>query len=180
MQDQTTIRKIIMTTIKSCTLTILLISLSSCGSNGGTVNVTDDGNYQENYGPFDANGNYREDWANKSPKRRVVRKKVTKPTTKPTTTRTTRKPTTTRTTHKPTTRHTTHKPTTHKKATPKKRTPRKITPKTKPPIIYTVKKGDTLWSLSVKYKSSTDLIRKANKIKGNNIRIGQRLIIPRK
>ena len=185
MLHRPTIKKLIMTVIKSCALGVLLSGFISCGSSGKTVNVNDDGSFQENHGPFDANGNYREDWANKNPKRRVTRKKTTKKTTKkpskptPNTrkkyTPTKRKATPTKRKVTPTKRKVT--PTKHK---PAKRTPRKITPKTKPPVIYVVKKGDTLWGLSQKYKSTAVLIRKANNLKSNNLRIGQRLVIPRR
>ncbi|MDO5017652.1 MAG: LysM peptidoglycan-binding domain-containing protein [Porphyromonas sp.] len=44
---------------------------------------------------------------------------------------------------------------------------------------YTVKRGDTLSGIARKYKGATvNGIRKANNIKGNNIKPGQRLIIP--
>lgn len=44
---------------------------------------------------------------------------------------------------------------------------------------YTVKKGDTLSGIAQKHKGATvQKIRRANNIRGNNIRPGQRLVIP--
>lgn len=40
---------------------------------------------------------------------------------------------------------------------------------------YTVKKGDTLYSLAKKYKTSVEDLRSINNIKGTKIRIGQKL-----
>ncbi len=62
----------------------------------------------------------------------------------------------------------------------KKITPKKITPKTKPPVIHVVKKGDTLYELSLKYGASVASIQKANGLRNANIAIGKRLTIPRK
>ena len=45
-------------------------------------------------------------------------------------------------------------------------------------IIYTVKKGDTLWSISQQVGTSVELIRKQNQnIDPNNLYIGQKLVI---
>jgi LysM repeat protein len=43
---------------------------------------------------------------------------------------------------------------------------------------YTVKSGDTLWDIAKKYNTTVDAIKKANKIKGNDLKPGQVLIIP--
>ena len=42
---------------------------------------------------------------------------------------------------------------------------------------YTVKKGDTLYSISKKYKVSVDEIKKNNKLINNQLSIGQKLKI---
>ena len=42
---------------------------------------------------------------------------------------------------------------------------------------YVVKKGDTLYSISQKYKVSVDELIKKNNLKSNNISIGQKLKI---
>ena len=44
---------------------------------------------------------------------------------------------------------------------------------------HTVRKGESLWTISQKYKGvSAEDIRRENKLKGNAIRPGQRLKIP--
>jgi hypothetical protein len=46
--------------------------------------------------------------------------------------------------------------------------------------IYFVKKGDTLWKIAKKYKSTIDEITKLNELKNkNNLEIGQQLFIPK-
>ncbi len=47
-------------------------------------------------------------------------------------------------------------------------------------IIYIVKEGDTLWEIAKKFRSTTDDIIRANGIEDvNNLKIGQKLYIPR-
>jgi LysM repeat protein/lysophospholipase L1-like esterase len=59
-------------------------------------------------------------------------------------------------------------------------TPKK--PEVKKPVAkaksHTVKKGDTLYGLSAKYKVSVAQIKKANRLKSDTLQIGQKLIIP--
>ena len=43
--------------------------------------------------------------------------------------------------------------------------------------IYTVKRGDTLYSISVRYNTNVDEIKQLNRLTNDNIRIGQRLIV---
>jgi membrane-bound lytic murein transglycosylase D len=45
-------------------------------------------------------------------------------------------------------------------------------------IIYKVKKGDTLWEIAKKFKTSVIEIRKTNRIYSANLRPGDKLIIP--
>jgi len=47
-------------------------------------------------------------------------------------------------------------------------------------VVYKVKKGDTLYFISKKYKVSVSELKKQNKLKSNNINIGQKLVIPNK
>lgn len=42
---------------------------------------------------------------------------------------------------------------------------------------HTVKTGDTLWSISKKYKVKVEDIKKMNNMKNNNIKYGQNLVI---
>lgn len=44
--------------------------------------------------------------------------------------------------------------------------------------IYTVQKGDTLWTISQKYDISVDKIKRINNLESNIINVGQNLIIP--
>ncbi len=166
----------IMKIIKSFPIALVLLGLSNCGSSGKTVEVKKTTGFQQSHGPFDANGNYIENWADNAPKRKFTRKRTA--TKKATITRkiannsTARKITPKKT-------YTPPKQVTPRK-TAKKSTARKITPKTKPPVFHTVKKGDTLYGLARKYGATVSAIQKANRINGSNISIGKRLIIPRK
>lgn len=54
----------------------------------------------------------------------------------------------------------------------------KVKPKRKAPIRYIVAKGDTLWSISQKYKTSVSAIKTANGLNSNGIGIGRALLIP--
>jgi LysM repeat protein len=67
------------------------------------------------------------------------------------------------------------KPKPKPKVTPK---PEVAKPKPKAPIRYTVKKNDTLYSLSRKYGKSISAIQKANGLSNNTIIIGSTLLIP--
>lgn len=48
--------------------------------------------------------------------------------------------------------------------------------KTKP-VMHKVKAGDSLWSIAGKYKVEVDTLRKLNKIKGNMVKPGAKLIV---
>ncbi len=75
----------------------------------------------------------------------------------------------------------TRRPTTVAQTKPSPPKPKavKVKPKHKSPIRYTIKKGDTLYGLSRKYKTSVSAIQRANGLKGTNLRIGRKLLIPR-
>lgn len=47
-------------------------------------------------------------------------------------------------------------------------------------VEYTVQQGATIAAISKAYKVSVDEIRKANNLKDDNIRVGQKLLIPKK
>ena len=45
-------------------------------------------------------------------------------------------------------------------------------------IIYTVKKGDSLWLIANKYNTTVDKIKEANNLSSNTLSINQKIIIP--
>ena len=45
-------------------------------------------------------------------------------------------------------------------------------------IIYTVKKGDSLWIIANKYDTTVDMIKSVNNLSSNLLTIGNQLIIP--
>ena len=45
-------------------------------------------------------------------------------------------------------------------------------------VVYTVKKGDSLYSIAREYNSSVDAIKRYNNLTSNNLSIGQKLKIP--
>ena len=49
---------------------------------------------------------------------------------------------------------------------------------TKESKIYTVKKGDSLYSIAREYKTTVDAIKKLNNITSNTLSIGQKLLLP--
>lgn len=172
----------IMTTLKTCTIASCIFILSSCGSsaNGDKrfVEKVSGDEFQADHGPFDANGNYVERWADNPPKRTSRRlalktKANTKPTYKPKATPAPASPP--KTTWKPTKSATTWKPT--PKPSPQ---PKKITPKIKPPALHVVAKGNTVYSIARLYQADPQAIIKANNIKGGHIIVGQRLVVPRR
>ena len=52
------------------------------------------------------------------------------------------------------------------------------TPKKPTARFHVVKKGDTLYGIAAKYKTTVPQLKKVNKIKGDNLQIGQKLTIP--
>jgi LysM repeat protein len=52
------------------------------------------------------------------------------------------------------------------------------TPKKPTARFHIVKKGDTLYGIAAKYKTTVPQLKKVNKIKGDNLQIGQKLTIP--
>ena len=45
-------------------------------------------------------------------------------------------------------------------------------------IVYTVVRGDTLFSIALRHNVSVDALRKANNLKSDDLDIGQKIIIP--
>lgn len=107
-------------------------------------------------GPFDANGNYREDWADDPTKWR-----------------------------RPTTLASNDRPPANANPLPNRpyvaNTPPKPYVAPKPSVTrHTVKRGDTLSAIAKRYGCSVAALRSANRISGSLIHPGQRLVIPRR
>lgn len=163
----------------------LSVILASCGNgasgSGGrnTIEVVKKPGFNQNHGPFDSRGNYREEWADNPPRRVFVSPTdVNKPTGIPT-----------QVAYVPPVEL---PPVVQNKPRPTQSRPTYVAPKPKPkpiyvkpkpkrkaPIVHTVKTGDTLYGLSLRYKSGVKTIQIANGLKGTTIRIGQKLKIPR-
>lgn len=166
--------------------------LNSCATGGGGAGDT-------GYGPFDSSGNYVEAWADDPSKWRrnptinssmaandtPPRNATPLPTAAASTSEITQvqhvtsegampKPRTTTSTVRSTPKLTT-KPTLKPK--PK---PVVVKPKVAPSTRVVIKKGDTLYGLAIRYKSSVSAIQRANGIRGTNLQIGKSLVIPRK
>jgi LysM repeat protein/lysophospholipase L1-like esterase len=65
-----------------------------------------------------------------------------------------------------------------KKPEVKKQAPKKDTNKKPTTKVHVVKKGDSLYGIAAKYKTTVPLLKKANKLKSDNLQIGQKLTIP--
>lgn len=184
-------------------LSAAIALVSSCTTGGGGSNP--------DYGPFDSNGNYVEEWADNPSKWRrnpappppvadnssmmagndTPPKNLT-PLPSPTSSssqiesarvtsaapQTMPKPRTSTTTTVRNTPKPTPKPVARVTPKPKPK-PRAVVAKPASTRV-TVKKGDTLYGLALRHKSSVSAIQKANGISGTNLKIGKTLVIPRK
>ena len=65
-----------------------------------------------------------------------------------------------------------------KKQEVKQQTPKKDTNKKPSAKVHVVKKGDTLYGVASKYKTTVAQLKKVNKLKSENLQIGQKLVIP--
>lgn len=163
---------------------LVAMLLTSCGGGGGsrgpiTENRTLRG-YNPGVGPFDSRGNYVERWADDKSKGQWWRQSIVHDPVEPTTTPS--KPPVVAAAPKPSAPSSSSAPklSTPSIASAPKPTPAvKVKPAAKPPIRHTVQKGDTLWGLSMKYKTTVQAIQRANGMKGTTLRIGRTLVIPR-
>lgn len=184
----------------SCAMVLIPFILTSCGGGGGSVSENrSNRGYNPGVGPFDSRGNYVERWADDKSKGRWWRSSTSKPAAIAKTTPdvpppviasnvTPRPPAAQATRPRPrppvgraSTPSPRPKPTVAARAKPKPK-PKPTTrtkPKSKAPIRHVIKKGDTLYGLSRKYGASVTAIQRANGLKGTNLRIGKRLLIPR-
>lgn len=167
--------------MKSRHLTLLLAApifalLASCAN-------TQDPIADEDYavGPFDAYGNYREDWADDPSKwRRPAKKSRSLADEAPLYAETDAPPAeatpfqASPSSYRPKTTGSTVK------KTPPRKPSRTVAPKPKSRVTtHVVKKGDTLDAIARRNGSSVAAIRKANKISGSLIRPGQKLVVPK-
>jgi len=161
MIDQATMKPLIWLPL-SCAAILIF---NSCANQGSSA-----GNDPLGTGPFDANGNYREDWADDPTKWRRPGSRQTPANDLPTVAAKDLPPA--NASPLPPAGSSTPKPVAAK---PKPK------PKPKPTsITYTVKKGDTLSGIASRYGSSVTKIRSANGISGSLIRPGQKLKVPKR
>lgn len=168
----------------------LALFLSAC-SNVGDVASSD---HPTGTGPFDANGNYREEWADDPSKwRRPGRPAASDSDNLPVIAKNEQPPanstplassSSSRT--KPETKPL--KVAVSKSAQPERAKTIAAAPKPKPSVAkpkptsirYTVKKGDTLSGIASRHGTSVSAIKSANRISGTLIRDGQKLVIPKR
>jgi len=65
-----------------------------------------------------------------------------------------------------------------KKPEVKQQTPKKVTNKKPSTKVHIVKKGDTLYGLASKYKTTVAQLKKTNRLKSDKLKTGQKLILP--
>ena len=133
-------------------------------------------------GPFDSHGNYREDWADDPTKWSRPGSRQTQPDDLPVVADNERPPATS--SPLPATRSSGSSPKPSTSARPQtKPKPVAAKPKPKPkpqPTRYVVKKGDSLYTIAQRNKTTVAALQRANGISGSLIHPGQRLTIPRR
>lgn len=164
------------------------LALSSCGS--------DPNNPDAITGPFDSDGNYREEWADNPSKWRKAGGRAS-----PHESRSDKLPEIAGNTDQPPSHSvplassppgTTSRVISQTRVSERPKTVTKVAPKPKPKpkpkpvkvkpksVRYTVRKGDTLSGIAGRYGSSVSAIRSANGISGSLIRPGQVLTVPKR
>ena len=163
----------------------IAVLLAGCSQNRPRVKSELTDYHPPGTGPFDTRGNYIESWADK-PSSWRSRSVPRPPSNLQRQTKETRdKPTGPAPQPPEIASHTPPSPPPTAAATPPpprpkpKPKPVKVKPKKPAPIRVTVKKGDTLYGLSRRYKTTVAAIKKANGLKSDLIKPGQKLVVPR-
>ncbi len=131
-------------------------------------------------GPFDSQGNYREDWADDPTKWLKPGSRKATTSDLPVVAANERPPA--QSSPLPPARSSTpDRPNTTTAKPQPKSVAAKPKPKPKPTVTrHTVRKGDNLWSIANRNKTTVSAIQRANGISGSMIRPGQSLIIPKR
>ena len=184
MIDQVTMKPLIWLSL-SCAAVLVF---NSCANKGSTA-----GNDPLGTGPFDAQGNYREDWADDPTKWRKPGSRRTSAEEFPAVAANDLPPE--NAIPLPPASSASPKPSASRSSASSgsssassgsskpKPVAAKPKPKSKPKptsLTYTVKKGDTLSGIASRYGSSVAKIRSANGISGSMIRPGQKLKVPKR
>lgn len=167
----------------------LALFLSACSNTGNVAS----GDHPTGTGPFDANGNYREEWADDPSKWRrpgraassesdetpVIAKNEQPPADSMPLASSTAKPIP----EQPTKVAVSKSENRNASSSQPKPSVAKAKTKAKPKASasrYTVRKGDTLSTIASRNGTSVSAIKNANRISGTMIRDGQKLIIPKR
>jgi LysM repeat protein len=173
MIDQATMKPLIWLPL-SCAAALVFNSCANQGSSAGNDSL--------GTGPFDAQGNYREDWADDPTKWRRPGSRQAPAEDIPAVAANDLPPA--NASPLPPAGGSSPKPSSSRpssSSSPKPVVSSKPKPKPKPTsITYTVKKGDTLSGIASRYGSTVSKIRSANGISGSLIRPGQKLKVPKR
>jgi len=181
-----------MQTLRHISISLLAVVLAACSHDGQKMKPEISDYNPPGTGPFDSQGNYVESWADRPSKWRA--RSVPKPPSSLASAKKKAKKSKPAAQQKPKPQPpaiaANATPLPPPKSTPKvastpkpkpkpKPKPTRVKPKRPAPIRVTVKKGDTLWGIARRYKSSVTAIKKASGLKGDVIKPGQKLVVPR-
>lgn len=165
-------------------LSMAALFVTSCANNGSGSGLGD------NTGPFDADGTYRDDWADDPTKWRrkpstplasndlppADASPIDRASTPP-------RPATKSSSSSNSSSSSSSSSTARTQSAPKPKPTVAYKPKAKPKpksTRYTVKQGDSLYVIAQRNKTTVSALQKANNISGSLIRPGQALVIPRR